>query len=159
MTATIVSGRFSLDSNILVYACDRDAGERHRMGKGILARAAGRDCVLTVQALAEFFHVTTRKGKLAAPVASAFVNDWLELFEVASADDDTLLDAMDMVVAHRFAFWDAMLLATARGYGCAAIFSEDMQDGRRLGGLEIIDPFATDNAARVSGLLGDDRPR
>lgn len=156
---TAISGRFSLDSNILVYACDREAGERHRTGTEILARAAGRDCVLTVQALAEFFHVTTRKGKLAAPIASAFVNDWLKLFEIASADDGTLLDAMDMVAAHRLAFWDAMLLATARRHGCSAIFSEDMQDGRHLGGLEIIDPFAADNTARVSALLGDDRPR
>ena len=154
MTATTVSGRFSLDTNILVYACDRDAGGRHRAGKEILARAAGRDCVLTVQVLAEFFHVTTRKGKLDAPVASAFVGDWFELFEVASADDATLLDAMDMVIAHRLAFWDAMLWATARQHGCTAILTEDMQDGRRLGGLEIINPFAADNLARVSALLG-----
>ena len=159
MTATTVRGRFSLDTNILVYACDRDAGERHRAGKEILARAAGRDCVLTVQALAEFFHVTTRKGKLAAPIASAFVGDWLELFEIVSADDAVLADAMDVVVAHRLAFWDAMLLATARRHGCSAVFSEDMQDGRRLGGLEIIDPFAAGNTARVSALLGDDRLR
>ena len=152
--ATTASGRFSLDSNILVYACDRDAGERHRTGKEILARAAGRDCVLTVQALAEFFHVTTRKGKLDASIATAFVSDWLELFEVASADDATLLDAMDLVIAHRLAFRDAMLLATARRHGCAAIFSEDMQDGRRLGGMEIINPFAAGNLARVSALLG-----
>ncbi len=159
MIATTVRGRFSLDSNILVYACDRDAGDRHRAGKEILARAAGRDCVLTVQALAEFFHVTTRKGKLPAPIASGFVGDWLELFEIASADDAALTDAMDVVAAHGLSFWDAMLLATARRQGCSAIFSEDMQDGRRLGGLEIIDPFALDNTARVSALLGDDRPR
>ena len=159
MTATTVRGRFSLDTNILVYACDRDAGARHRAGKEILARAAGRDCVLTVQALAEFFHVTTRRGKLTTSVASAFVGDWLELFEIASADDAALLDAMDVVVAHRLAFWDALLLATARGHGCSAIFSEDMQDGRRLGGLQIIDPFAADNTAHVSALLGDARPR
>ncbi len=159
MTATTVSGRFSLDTNILVYACDRDAGERHRTGKEILACAAGRDCVLTVQALAEFFHVTTRKGKLTTPIASAIVRDWLELFEVASADDATLPDAMDLVIAHRLAFWDAMLWATARQHGCAAIFSEDMQDGRRLGGLEIINPFAADNLPRVSALLGGGRPR
>ena len=154
MTATAVSRRFSLDTNILVYACDRDAGERHRAGKEILARAATRDCVLTVQALAEFFHVTTRKGKLDASIARAFVRDWIELFEVASADGATLLDTMDMVIAHKLAFWDAVLCATARQHGCAAILSEDMQSGRRLGGLEIIDPFAAANLARVSALLG-----
>jgi len=153
MTATTVDGRFSLDTNILVYACDRDAGDRHRASKEILACGAGRDCVLTVQALAEFFHVTTRKGKLAATVASAFVSDWHELFEVVYADEGTILDAMEMVIGHKLAFWDAMLWATARQHGCSTLFSEDMQDRRRLGGLEIVNPFAVDNSDRVSALL------
>jgi predicted nucleic acid-binding protein len=53
--------RFSLDTNILVYAADLAAGERHERALEILDRAVRRDCVLTLQALAEFFHVTTRK--------------------------------------------------------------------------------------------------
>ena len=75
-----VKGRFSLDTNILVYAIDRDADERHQRAKEIIGRAARRDCVLTVQALAEFFHATTRKKLLTPSHASAFVHDWLEVF-------------------------------------------------------------------------------
>ena len=56
-----VKGRFSLGTNILIYAVDRDAGERHVRAGELMARAAPRDCVLTVPALAEFFHATTRK--------------------------------------------------------------------------------------------------
>ena len=56
-----VKGRFSLDTIILIYAVDRDAGERHVRAGELMARAAPRDCVLTVPALAEFFHATTRK--------------------------------------------------------------------------------------------------
>ena len=55
-----VEGRFSLDTNILVYAVDRDAGERHDRSRTLLGRAARRDGVLTVQALAEFFHARTQ---------------------------------------------------------------------------------------------------
>lgn len=60
----IVKDRFSFDTNILVYAVDRDAGERHGRSKVLLEKAARRDCVLTIQALAEFFHATTRKNLL-----------------------------------------------------------------------------------------------
>ena len=35
-----VKGRFSLDTNILVYAVDRDAGERHVRSGELMARAA-----------------------------------------------------------------------------------------------------------------------
>lgn len=148
-----VKGRFSLDTNLLVYAVDRDAGERHERSRELMGRAARRDCVLTVQALAEFFHVTTRKNLLEPARASAFVRDWLDVFHVTSADDTSLVDAMDAVQEHRLSFWDAMIWATARQIGCAAILSEDMQDGRRLSGVEFINPFAADAPARLAALL------
>jgi predicted nucleic acid-binding protein len=149
----IVKGRFSLDTNILVYAVDRDAGDRHQHSKGLVARAAQSDCVLTVQALAEFFHATTRKKLLQPAVARTFVRDWLEVFRITSADEWAFADAMDAVEEHRLSFWDAMIWATARRTGCSAVISEDMQDGRRLGGVEFINPFSGNAPARLAPLL------
>ncbi len=60
---------------------------------------------------------------------------------------------MDAVGEHRLSFWDAMLWATARQGGCSAILSEDMQDGRRLGGVEFVNPFATGASTRLESLL------
>ena len=148
-----VRGRFSLDTNILVYAVDRDGGERHDRSRVLLGRAARCDCVLTVQALAEFFHATTRKNLLPHPRASAFVRSWLGVFQVAGAGTAALVDAMDAVEEHRLSFRDAMLWATARQSGCSVILSEDMQDGRRLSGVEIINPFMADAADRLRPLL------
>ena len=148
-----VKGRFSLDTNILVHAVDRDAGERHRRSRELMGQAALGDCVLTVQALAEFFHATTRKNLLEPEHASAFVRSWLDVFEVTSADDSALLDAMDAVEEHHLSLWDAMLWAAARQTGCSAILSEDMQDGRRLSGVEFINPFAGDAVTRLTALL------
>ena len=148
-----VKDRFSLDTNILVHSVDRDAGERHQRSRVLLSRAARRDCVLTVQALAEFFHVTTRKNLLPLARASAFVRGWVDVFQVASADTAALVDAMDAVEEHRLSFRDAMLWATARQSGCSAILSEDLQDGRRLSGVEIINPFTAAAATRLAPLL------
>lgn len=150
----IVRARFSLDTNILVYSVDRDSGDRHAQSRQLLARAAKRDCVLTVQALAEFFHVTTRKQLLHPSLASAFVRDWLDVFHIASADGEAVEEAMEAVEEHRLSFWDAMLWATARRSGCSALVTEDMQHGRRLGGIEVINPFARDAPARLSTFLG-----
>ncbi len=147
-----VKGRFSLDTNILVYAVDRDAGLRHETSRTLIARATRSDCVLTVQALAEFFHATTRKSLLEPERAGALVRNWLDVFHVVSADGAALIDAIDAVGEHRLSFWDAMLWATARRCGCSAILSEDMQDGRRLSGVEIVNPFSAD-AARLDPLL------
>ena len=145
--------RFSLDTNILVYAVDRDSGERHRRSVELVGRAARRDCVLTLQALAEFFHATTRKALLTPSHAGDFVRDWLEVFEVAAANESALVDAMNAVDEHRLSFWDALLWATARQAGCSAVVTEDMQHGRRLGGVAFIDPFAADAATLMAPML------
>ena len=92
-----------------------------RPGRLVESRLTGGDCVLAAQALAEFFHATTRKGLLAPATASALVRDWLDVFHVTSANTAALIDAMDAVREHRLSFWDAMLWATARQGGCSAI--------------------------------------
>ena len=145
--------RFSLDTNILVYAVDRDGGERHCRSVELVGRAARRDCVLTLQALTEFFHATTRKGLLTPSQAGDFVRDWLEVFDVASANGSALIDAMNAVDEHRLSFWDALLWATTRQVGCSAVVTEDMQHGRRLGGVAFIDPFAADAATLMAPML------
>ncbi len=150
-----VPRRFSLDTNILVYAVDRDSGIRHDEAVELVGQAAKSDCVLTIQSLEEFFRATTRNGLLGPAHASAFVRDWLGLFDIASADDVTLVDAMDAVEEHRLSFWDAMLWAAARRARCSAILTEDLQDGRRLGGVEFLNPFRTENRDRLSLLLGN----
>ncbi|MGF1640937.1 MAG: hypothetical protein ACFCUO_08310 [Rhodospirillales bacterium] len=61
---------------------------------------------------------------------------------------------MDAVEEHRLSFRDAMLSATARQCGCAAILSEDLQDGRRLSGVEIVNPSAGGAGARLAALIG-----
>ncbi len=40
--------RFTLDTNILVYAVDRDAGDRHSMAIDLVDKAVQQDCILTL---------------------------------------------------------------------------------------------------------------
>ena len=148
-----VDGRFSLDTNILVYAVDRDAGSRRELALEIIGQAARGDCLLTLQALAEFFHATTRKRLLPASQARSLIDDWRDVFTIVMADANALSDAMDAASEHGISFWDAMMWATARRAGCSAFISENLQDGRRLGGVEIINPFAQTQMNRLQLLL------
>ena len=146
--------RFSLDANVLVYAADLAAGERHERALDILDRAVRRDCVLTLQALAEFFHVTTRKSMAARAEAAAQLRDWTTEFPTISADSGALWTALEFTAHGRFGWWDALLLATAERHGCNFVLSENMQDGARFGGVTILDPFVGDQLPeRVAALL------
>ncbi len=150
----IVERRFSFDTNILVYSVDRDAGERYGKASTLLdqASAGERGCVLTLQALGEFFKVATQKSLLEAAEAKNFVLRWSNTFPIAMAGEKSLADAMDAAEKHQVSFWGAMLLASARLAGCSAVISENMQHGRRLDGIEIINPFAVDAAPRLRPL-------
>lgn len=134
--------RLTFDSNVLIYAADRDAGERHEMAQALVARAARADCVLSIQALAEFFAVATRKASVSVSGAIAFVEGWTAMFRNVGATPTSLAAAMAAVRDHRISFWDAMLWAVAREAGCRYILSEDFQDRRTLGGVTFVNPFA-----------------
>jgi predicted nucleic acid-binding protein len=145
--------RFSLDTNVLVYAADCTAGARHERALEILDRAVRRQCVLTLQALAEFFHVTTRTRVVARTEAAAQLRDWTTEFPTVSADPAALWTALEFVVDGRFGWWDALLLATAERHGCGVVLSQDMQDGARFGGVTVLDPFAGDELPEAVAAL------
>ncbi|MHB1201944.1 MAG: PIN domain-containing protein [Acidithiobacillus sp.] len=134
--------RISIDANILVYALDRDAGERHTLAVDVLDHAVESNCILTTQALGEFFHVVTRKNRMPAKDAAAQVQDWMILFPVVSASPTAVASAMDLVVDHCFSFWDAMLVATVKEAGVSHLLTEDMQAKRTVLGVRLINPFA-----------------
>lgn len=133
--------RFSLDSNILVYAVHRESDRRHDIAVEIVDRAIDCDCVLTLQSLAEFYTAVTRKNMASPDAAMAQVHDWMNLFPRQAASDSSLKSAIKAAQSGRFQFWDAMLLATADEAGCAIVISEDMAEGDKLGGVRVCHPF------------------
>lgn len=136
------AGLISLDTNILVYAIDLDAGPRHQKSVGLFKHLPLSRCVLTLQALSEFFTVATRKKRMPIEDAIALIEDWQTLFPVVEARSSTLNRAMNAVARHQLSFWDAMLWATLRDHGVETLLSEDFQGGATVEGIQIINPFA-----------------
>ena len=146
--------RFTLDTNILVYAADRDAGSRHQLALDLVRHAHGRDCIITLQALSEFFRAMTGKGKVSPKAAMGIVQAWRDATPIAAADEVCLVEAMDAVAHHGASFWDAMIWATAKRAGCRLLISEDGQDGWTLGGVTIVNPFLPQPSPLLAQALG-----
>lgn len=149
-----VYSRFALDTNILVYAANRNAGDKHKVADKLMQDAADKDCILTLQSLGEFFHATTRKGLASVEEATTYIETWQEVYNIIAANSSSLSEAIEAVRDHKFSFWDAMIWATVKQADCAFVLSEDMQNGRRLGGVEIVDPFLEESATTLKKLLG-----
>jgi predicted nucleic acid-binding protein len=145
--------RWSLDTNILVYYVDSDAGARHEMSRTIMARALEADCRLTLQALGEFLSVVLRRRVMPQQDAVRLVGNWIDLFDPAPASKSALRVAL--AAGPGFSSWDALLLATAAEAGCTTVVSEDMQDGARLGAVRVLHPFRGDTLSpAMRALLG-----
>ena len=124
------------DTNILVYA--QQTGAKADRARTLFA-GGGK---LSVQVLNEFTAVSRRKLR----------TEWREISEAIS-DALTLVDpplalSLDLHAAarvlaedHRLSFYDALIVAAAVEAGCDILYSEDMQHGRTIGGLAIINPF------------------
>jgi predicted nucleic acid-binding protein len=138
----------TFDSNILIYTLSR-GDPRHAAAAWLLARATRGDCVQTLQSLGECFRVLTTKLRFDARQARREIDGFRTAFPVCAADDGDLDRAMRAVEGAQLSFWDAMLWATARRAGCRMLFSEDLQDGRRLEGVLFVNPFAPENRKLV----------
>jgi len=96
-----VEDRWTFDSNMLVYAADADSREKHETAKQLIWRARELDCVLTIQALCEFYSVVVRKLMLDRDQAMIFVREWISLFRVVGVNEQTMPRAMIVANEHQ----------------------------------------------------------
>jgi predicted nucleic acid-binding protein len=135
-----------VDTNVLVYAHDTDAGERHVKAKALLAELwDGRSGSLSTQVLQEFYAVVTRKLKPAMPRAKAraVVAAYGEWCTVA-ADPQLIVSASRLEEEHTLSFRDALIVQAAIQAGAERLVSEGLQNGRRFGVLKIENPFRSE---------------
>ena len=144
----------SFDTNVLIYAADRDGSFRHRRAAVLLERAMrSGNCRQTLQSLFEFYNVLTGKLQVAPERAEAFVAAWRAVFPTEAANPVDLDHAMRAVREYGLSFWDALLWATVRRAGVAVLVSEDFQDGRVIEGVRIANPFSPANEAVIDAAL------
>jgi predicted nucleic acid-binding protein len=108
--------------------------------------ARSRRAVLILQTLAEFYSVVTRKALTDPGEARVFLDDLRRALPVHPVVEEDLDRAIEAVTHHGLPFWDALLWATAERVGVRYLLSENLQDGRRFGGVTFVNPFDPANA-------------
>ncbi len=130
-----------VDTNVLVYAHDASEVVRQPIARDALARLwAARTGTLSTQVLQEFYDAGTRKLKLEPALARRVVALYAE-WPVVETTAQLIVSASLLQERHGFAFWDAMVVEAALLSGATTLLSEDLQDGRRIGGLTVLNPF------------------
>jgi predicted nucleic acid-binding protein len=149
-----------VDTNILVYAEDLDAGRKHIIARDLVADLwRSGEGVLSVQVLQEFFVTVTRKmpRPLGADKALAIVEQYLT-WRVVENSGSLLVAAIRLASALKVSFWDALVMEAARAERCDRLWSEDLQHGQRIGDLAIVNPFHAGAAEPPPAVDGPRQP-
>jgi predicted nucleic acid-binding protein len=131
-----------LDTNVLLYSVSTDPKElaKRDVAEQLLT---GRDNALSVQVLQEFYVQATRatrRGALTHETAVSLMHTWLR-FPVQNMTVAIMRSALEIKVGARLSYWDAAIVSAARALGCAELLSEDMQHGRKIADVTILNPF------------------
>lgn len=132
-----------LDTNVLVYAAigsGKDEPKRRRA----LEIVESEDFGTSAQVLQEFFVTVVRKASRRLSALEAL--EWIEQWTASpcqAIDPQLVRIAIEQSERYAISYWDAAILAAAVALGAHTLYSEDLNDGQRYGGVRVVNPFAS----------------
>ena len=139
-----MSGRYFLDSNVLLYSFDETDLAKQRAAHAVVREAlVSGDGVISYQVVQEVLNVLMRKLRPGMPPSDAmlYVTTTLEPLWRVQPSSGLFRSALVLQDRHSFSWYDALIVSSALSAGCDRLLTEDMQDGRRVDGLTIENPF------------------
>lgn len=139
-------GRYFLDTNVLVYCFDAREPAKQKKARQLVEQAlTDRQGLISYQVVQELLNVATRR--FVVPLSGSDARILLDrvlgpLCEV-HASLELYRRALEVAERWRFAFYDALVVAGALAAGCRTLYSEDLQDGQKVEGMTIVNPFVT----------------
>jgi predicted nucleic acid-binding protein len=132
-----------LDTNILVYAHDTSARDKHEAARdlvtGLWETGSG---LLSTQVLQEFLVTVTRK--IPKPMSLAAAKDIISsllAWKVVVNDGPAILRAADLMARYHLSFWDSLIVQAAIDGGASTLYSEDLAHGQPIRGVSVVNPF------------------
>jgi predicted nucleic acid-binding protein len=139
-----MSGKFFLDTNVFVYLFDTSAPAKAKKAARLVRDAVdtGKG-IVSYQVVQEFFNVALRRFARPMSVAEAeqyLVTVFRPLLAVHSSPA-LYVEALRIEGKHRLAWYDSIIVASAKEGQCETLYSEDFQHGWEIEGLRIENPF------------------
>ena len=132
---------YFLDTNIIVYANDRSAGEKRvRCIEIVSGLMRSRQGVVSIQVLQEYACTAIQKLKQLNEVVLRQIR-LLESMCVVQPDAQLVIRAVEIQCRSQISFWDASIVAAAEKAACRMILSEDLNAGQYYAGIPVQNPL------------------
>jgi predicted nucleic acid-binding protein len=138
-----MSDRYFVDTNILMYAHDTSAGEKHVRAKALVEELwRNRTGAVSTQVLQELSVNLRKKVRqpLDAKTTRDIVADYLT-WQVIVNGGDSILEALELESRHQLSFRDALVVQAAQASGAEVLYSEDVSSGQKFGSVRVINPL------------------
>ena len=138
-----MNGKVFLDTNILLYAHDRDAGDKYEIANAIVKEHwENKTGVISNQVLQEFYINVTRK--INPPLSPAQAREILRIYscwQMGEISANEIIRASEIEENNRISFWDALIIVAALEAKVEKILTEDLNPGQKIEGINIENPF------------------
>jgi predicted nucleic acid-binding protein len=137
-------GLFFLDTNVLIYSFDGGAPEKQTVARRLIREALqSRRGMIGAQVVQEFMNVALKKFErpLGTSEAREYLRGVLQPLCQHYPTGETYDRALLIREETGYAWYDALVVAAAIEAGCARLLTEDLDAGRHIGRLTILNPF------------------
>ena len=144
--------RFFLDTNIAIYCFDDTAPLKQSRAKDLMAHGASSGMgVVSYQVLQEFCNVASASKRLVLGVEQTMAFASLLLAPMNQVEPSLVLltAALKIKADVGYSFYDSLIVAAAAQADCNILYSEDMQHGQLVAGLQIVNPFLNTAMASI----------
>ena len=98
---------------------------------------------MSYQVIQEFVNVASKK--FSEPIKIEDIRHYLRqvLFPLLSvySSQELYMSALDISERWQYSFYDSLIIAGALSIDCKILYSEDLQDGQKIYGLQVVNPF------------------
>jgi predicted nucleic acid-binding protein len=137
------NSKYFVDTNILIYAHDRDAGVKHERARQLIEHLwTTQQGALSTQVLQEL--CVNLRRRVAHPLPSddiaKLIEDYLS-WEIVINTPQAIIAALAIETRYKISYWDALILHAADSCGAVVLYSEDLSHGQRYGAVEVLNPL------------------
>ncbi len=138
-----MSGKYFLDSNVLIYSFDGTPTKAQRAEELIAEALTTSSGVISYQVVQEFFNFAFRRAArpMKTPDAEQFLDAVLRPLLSVHSSPALYVEALHLHGRYQLAWYDCLIVAAAMQANCDILYSEDLQDGQRFGRMQVKNPF------------------
>ncbi len=142
-----------LDTNVFVYSFDDLQPRKQKQAQLLIAEAIESDqSAISTQVIQEFLNVALGKfsGRLSSGHTMRFLDRVLWPLCKIHPNASLYAGAVSILEETGWTFYDSLIVSAAVAARCPVLYTEDLQTGRVVRGVEIRNPFSYASTASSS---------